>query len=192
MRYRHMDVGLDKNLSAPDQENGIHKRMVDTNMAITYLPGCVFLVKAAMLLTYLTYTEQLCMHTHQGVDGMNWDSLITHRNQTIVTLDLASGVLQCSVMWRMVAMCCLLLYCDGMLYQESVFNGNGLLWTIMYAFFLNQVHHVDDFSKVVDPTHHHGSLSYVDMCTSLLYIAISAVVILEYDYGILHFLFYNL
>jgi len=142
MRCRHPDVA-DKSANAEEQDSCTHQRLVDTNMAITYLPGCIFLVKACVILLFLTCIGQLCVHEH------NNQSLVVSNNSTfqmqggimpmIKGGQIPAGIAGCSVTWRMLSLCCLVLYADNLLYNESVFDGNGLLWTIVFAFFLNQV-----------------------------------------------------
>lgn len=139
MRNRYSEPHPQSLARNVDQDlSNIHKRAVDTRMAITYLPGCIFLIKSALLLLFLTAITQECVHKH-FIPGF-------FRNQDVIqispTPDYSSNkqnVMRCSVMWRMLAMACIILYLDNIFYNESVFDGNGLLWTILFAFFLNQV-----------------------------------------------------
>ena len=178
MRYRASE--LSEATEAINELPGLRydtvlKRCVDTNMAITYLPGCVFLVKCCVLLLYLTSVAQMCVH-EEVAPAQN--SQFTQKFAP-APVQNSGGIIGCSLRWLMIALVVILLYTDRLLYHESVFDANGLLWSILFGFFLNQIHQADDIDKLMWGSHMHLPLNYCDVFASLLYSALSVCAVLD-------------
>jgi hypothetical protein len=164
---------------------------IDKNMAITYIPGCIFIMKAtclvALLMIITRFDRSNIGSTIQNGDSNHHDEVNmvdTNHNDRVNMVDTdhsdKSNMVECSVLWSLYALIYMVLYMDSLISTESVFDSNGLLKTILFGFLLNQI----GCNK--QPRNHWWYVSYVDGSACFLYLFLSIAIIMDWHTRVSH------
>lgn len=187
MRFRHTNV---EDTASTDTDSCTDLQCtripVDPRMAVTYLPGCVWLLKAIAMCIFLAACTQLCAHKH----NTDTPSVVQAHQQILAAGNFTKETTQndhnteepqCSSMWRFMVLCAMCLFTDSVLTHEMVFDGNGLLWTMLMGFCVTQVHTVDDWHNFARGIHTFQPFTVSDLFMCVIYILQSCCLVCACD-----------